>query len=212
MTLKTFRVATTGPYDICGGLNYNQNNGFNDEYDIAISENDSIKFYCCEVGTTQTIILRVYQLDINGNWAYYTDEFGEPLRDAETNCIQYIYNECMIDVEVQDKIKPVCLPPAHVTVACENFEPSLWAYGYPSGYDNCCLDETPPTSANPQGVTNIPAGTTAVPGVCGLTQKTYYSGFLDATSIPLATAAGSSVASLHGIATASAAAAPSVSP
>ncbi|MBK8425771.1 MAG: hypothetical protein IPL27_07220 [Lewinellaceae bacterium] len=168
-------------YDICGELNYNQNNGFNDEYDIAVSENDSIKFYCCEVGTTQRIILRVYQLDINGNWAYYTDEFGEPLRDAETNCIQYIYNECMIDVEVQDKIKPVCLPPAHVTVACENFEPSLWAYGYPSAYDNCCLDETPPTSADNHGLINIPAGTTAIPGVCGMTQKTYYSGFLDAS-------------------------------
>ncbi len=161
----------------CGGLNYEQGNGFNDEYDIATVENDSIKFYCCEVGTTQRIILRVYQLDINGNWAYYTDENGLPLLDPESNCIQYIYNECMIDVEVQDKIKPVCLPPAHVTVACENFEPSLWAYGYPSAYDNCCLDETPPTSAEPGGVTNIPAGTTAIPGVCGMTQKTYYSGF-----------------------------------
>jgi len=166
--------------DICGELNYNQDNGLNDEYDIATAENDSIKFYCCEVGTTQMIILRVYQLDINGDWAYFTDEFGEPMRDFETNCIMYIYNECMIEVEVQDKIKPECVPPAHVTVSCQNFDPSLWAYGYPSVSDNCCLDETPPTSAAPGGVANIPAGTTAVPGVCGATQKTYYSGFLNA--------------------------------
>ncbi|MBK8424514.1 MAG: T9SS type A sorting domain-containing protein [Lewinellaceae bacterium] len=164
----------------CGELDYDENNGFNDEYDIATAENDSIKFYCCEVGTTQLIILRVYQLDINGNWAYYTDENGLPLLDPESNCIQYIYNECMIDVEVQDKIKPLCQAPPHVTVSCENFEPSLWAYGYPSVSDNCCLDDTPPTSAAPGGVANIPAGTTAIPGVCGATQKTYYNGFLNA--------------------------------
>ncbi len=131
------------------------------EYEVATSESDSIKFYCCEVGTTQTVILRVYQKDLEGNWMTYPD--GE-----------FIYNECMIQVEVQDKIAPVCQPPAHVTVSCENFEPSLWAYGYPTISDNCCLDETPPTSVDPQGQTGIPAGTTAIPGVCGATQKTYY--------------------------------------
>ncbi len=149
---------------LCNGYEYTN---------IATAENDSIKFYCCEVGTTQTVILRVYQLDINGNRDYYRNDDGTPLTDPD-GAIQYIYNECMIQVEVQDKIKPVCQPPAHVTVSCENFEPTLWAYGYPTAYDNCCLDDTPPTSANPGGVSGIPAGTTAIPGVCGATQKTYY--------------------------------------
>ena len=137
------------------------------EYNVATTENDSIKFYCCEVGTTQTVILRVYQQDINGNIS--VDGEGNP-----------IYNECMIQVEVQDKIKPVCQAPAHVTINCENFDPSLWAYGYPAASDNCCLDDTPPTSANPQGQSGIPSGTTAIPGVCGATQKVYYSNFLNA--------------------------------
>ncbi len=149
---------------LCNGYEYTN---------IATAENDSIKFYCCEVGTTQTVILRVYQLDINGNRDYYRNDDGTALTDPD-GAIQYIYNECMIQVEVQDKIKPVCQPPAHVTVSCENFEPTLWAYGYPTAYDNCCLDDTPPTSANPGGVSGIPAGTTAIPGVCGMTQKTYY--------------------------------------
>ena len=35
-----------------------------------------------------------------------------------------LYNECMVQVEVQDKIKPACVPPANVTVACEQFDPS----------------------------------------------------------------------------------------
>jgi len=149
------------------------------EYNVATTENDSIKFYCCEVGTTQTVILRVYQVDINGNRDYYRNDDGSPLTDPD-GVIQYIYNECMINVEVQDKIKPTCQPPAHVTVNCENFDPTLWAYGYPIISDNCCLDQTPPTSANPQGQTGIPAGTTAVPNVCGATQKTYYNNFLNA--------------------------------
>ncbi len=171
-----FTVRRMPPYSDCinalNPINGHQdcNDAFPDfpsEYERAILENDSIKFYCCEVGTTQTVILRAYQIDIFGNIMLGPD--GLP-----------IYNECMIQVEVQDKIKPVCLPPAHVTVACENFEPSLWAYGYPQVSDNCCLDTFPPTSASPQGVLNILPGTTAIPGVCGATQKTYYNGFLNA--------------------------------
>ncbi|MBK8195329.1 MAG: T9SS type A sorting domain-containing protein [Lewinellaceae bacterium] len=97
------------------------------EIDRAKAESDSIKFYCCEVGTTQNVILRVYQLEADGLLSLGAD--GLP-----------IYNECMIEVEVQDKIKPVCVSPANVTVSCEAFDPSLWAYGKASVYDNCCLD------------------------------------------------------------------------
>jgi hypothetical protein len=151
----TWVKATTfddGSYDNCGDLkftvqrmqpysdcinNLNPLNGhpacddpfpdFPSEFERAISEYDSIKFYCCEVGTTQTVILRVYQLDVNGNVTIGPD--GTPVQ-----------NECMVQIEVQDKIKPICQAPAHVTVSCENFDPSLWAYGKPSVYDNCCLD------------------------------------------------------------------------
>lgn len=118
-----FTVRRAQPYNSCiTSLN-------ECEYEIATAENDSIKFYCCEVGTIQSIILRVYQLDAQGNIDYYPD--GTP-----------IFNECTIDVEVQDKIKPICQPPLNVTVSCENFDPSLWAYGVPVVYDNCCLDGT----------------------------------------------------------------------
>ena len=149
------------------------------EYFNATLENDSIKFYCCEVGTTQTVILRVYQLDINGERDFYRNPDGTPVTMPQSG-IQYIYNECMIQVEVQDKVRPTCVPPANVTVSCENFDPTLWAYGYPQTADNCCLDQDPPTSANPQGQANIPAGTSIVPDSCGLTQKVYYNGFLNA--------------------------------
>ena len=151
-----FTIRRMAPYSDCI-LGLNTTNGqpscddffpdFPSEFERAISESDSIKFYCCEVGTTQTIVLRVYQVDINGNFSIGPD--GTP-----------IYNECMIQVEVQDKLKPVCVSPQNYTVTCEQFDPSLWLYGKASIYDNCCLDETK-----------------VYQGQCGLTHSVNYSQF-----------------------------------
>jgi YVTN family beta-propeller protein len=95
----------------------------------ATAESDSIKFYCCEVGSIQSVILRAYQIDVNGN----------PILDANGDPI---FNECMVNVEVQDKVKPVCQAPNNTTVSCESFDPTLWGYGLPKFEDNCCLDTT----------------------------------------------------------------------
>jgi hypothetical protein len=124
-------IRRMAPYsDGINNLNHNPcYPGGASEFDVATAELDSIKFYCCEVGTTQTVILRVYQIDDNGNFVPGID--GTPL-----------FNECMVQVEVQDKIKPICQAPANVTVTCEQFDPSLWLYGKASVLDNCCLDET----------------------------------------------------------------------
>ncbi|MBL7782694.1 MAG: T9SS type A sorting domain-containing protein [Saprospiraceae bacterium] len=128
------------------------------EYFTATSENDSIKFYCCEIGTTQTVIFRVYQLDINGQRDYYRNLDGTPLILPGSG-IQYIYNECMVNVEVQDKIKPTCEPPAHVTINCENFDPTLWAYGFAESVDNCCVDTITVSSNYTQFDTTCNRGT-----------------------------------------------------
>ncbi|HLP93738.1 MAG TPA: HYR domain-containing protein [Saprospiraceae bacterium] len=100
---------------------------FPSEFERAISEQDSIKFYCGEAGSTQTVALRAYQ------W----NEDGTPSLDANGGLI---YNECYVTVTVEDKIKPVCTPPATVSVSCEQFDPSLLSYGAPSTIDNCCVD------------------------------------------------------------------------
>ncbi|NBO66255.1 MAG: HYR domain-containing protein, partial [Acidobacteria bacterium] len=133
-----FTIRRQAPYSDCI-LGLNATNGFSScsdifpdvpsEFERAISEADSIKFYCCEVGTTQTIVLRVYQVDVNGVRMVGAD--GSP-----------IFNECQIQVQVQDKIKPVCVSPSNYTVTCEQFDPSLWLYGKATVSDNCCLDQT----------------------------------------------------------------------
>ncbi len=119
----------------------NDNNGRPTEYERATTPQgslvddgygggaDSLKIYCGEVGTTQTVILRIYQTNADGSLSLGPD--GEP-----------VYNECMIQIEVQDKVRPTCVPPRSMTVTCENFDPSLWAYGVPTVDDNCCLDST----------------------------------------------------------------------
>jgi len=75
----------------------------------------TVEFCCADLGDTVLVVFRAY--DCTGNT-----------------------NDCMVQVYVDDKLKPVCTPPANVTVACENFDPSLWAYGAATATDNCCMD------------------------------------------------------------------------
>ncbi|MDO8368955.1 MAG: T9SS type A sorting domain-containing protein, partial [Saprospiraceae bacterium] len=77
----------------------------------------TVKFCCSDIGDTILVVFRAW--------------------DCHDN-----YNDCMVSVLVEDKIKPVCLPPAQVVVDCENFDPSLWAYGNAQVTDNCCLDQS----------------------------------------------------------------------
>ncbi|MBL7808984.1 MAG: T9SS type A sorting domain-containing protein, partial [Saprospiraceae bacterium] len=74
-----------------------------------------VQFCCSDIGDTLMVVFRAW--DCHGN-----------------------YNDCMVSVLVEDKIKPACQPPANVSVNCENFDPSLWSYGIPDVLDNCCLD------------------------------------------------------------------------
>ncbi len=106
------------------------------EYEVAISENDSIKFYCCEVGTPQTVVMRVYQVDAKTGFCF-NDKNRNRRQDADE---PFIYNECMVQVEVQDKIRPRCFPPPDMTIDCEAFDDDLRPYGQAGVNDNCCLD------------------------------------------------------------------------
>ncbi|MFN4081288.1 MAG: HYR domain-containing protein, partial [Saprospiraceae bacterium] len=90
---------------------------------------DQVKFCCEDIGQSITVILRVYDIQPPAG--------SISLAWGEDNA-----NECMIQVTVEDKIKPNCISPANVTVSCESFDPSLWAYGKAQVSDNCCLDDT----------------------------------------------------------------------
>ncbi len=82
----------------------------------------TVKFCCSDIGDTITVVFRAF--------------------DCHDN-----YNDCMVQVLVEDKIKPTCSAPAQVTVNCENFDPSLWAYGFATGADNCCINPITTTTS-----------------------------------------------------------------
>ncbi|MCC7246081.1 MAG: T9SS type A sorting domain-containing protein [Saprospiraceae bacterium] len=70
---------------------------------------------CCgDIGAQFTLEMRV--TDCNGN-----------------------SNLCLTQIAVEDKTNPVLQAPADVTVTCENFDPSLLAYGNATATDNCCI-------------------------------------------------------------------------
>jgi hypothetical protein len=95
---------------------------------------DAINFCCSDEGNTITVILRVYDIPV-------------PAGDVSLDFGDDHYNDCMIQVLVEDKLKPVCTPPANVTVSCEAFDPSFWAYGVATSYDNCCCVDEDATAA-----------------------------------------------------------------
>lgn len=90
---------------------------------------DDVLFCCADAGDTIMVTLRVYDVPLDS---------GEIDLDAEEGH----YKECMVRVAVSDKRPPECTPPPAVTVSCENFDPSLHAYGTPLWIDNCCVADT----------------------------------------------------------------------
>ncbi|MFN7300848.1 MAG: hypothetical protein ACK5SQ_13185, partial [Chitinophagales bacterium] len=108
-----------GSYDNCGPVFFKARRMINDSV-----FNDVVKFDCTNVGDTITVILRVYDVD-PGTGPIAIDAYEGD------------YNDCMVNVLVEDKIKPICTAPANVTVSCEAFDPSLQAYGQATAVDNC---------------------------------------------------------------------------
>ena len=113
------------PCNITGNTTFDNSD---DNGDGALEPNDSytdpdqgtyVTFCCNDLGSTHTVVLRAY--DVYGN-----------------------YNECMVDVTVEDKQPPQCFAPADVTVACYEFDPTLWPYGDATGADNCDFTITGP--------------------------------------------------------------------
>lgn len=95
---------------------------------------DQVRFCCSDVGDTITVILRVYDLP--------PDTGAVSLTLLEDHA-----SDCIVQVFVDDKLKPVCLAPLNQTIACELFDPHLENFGVPAFADNCCLDtffEMPP--------------------------------------------------------------------
>ena len=77
-----------------------------------------VDFYCCDAGKTIGVTMRVW--DFVGN-----------------------YNDCMVNVFIDDKLKPTCIAPAPKTIVCGDFNLNdLTQYGEPVLWDNCGIKDT----------------------------------------------------------------------
>ncbi|MCB0531953.1 MAG: T9SS type A sorting domain-containing protein, partial [Saprospiraceae bacterium] len=123
-----------GSYDNCAPVEFKARRMNDNDCQDSDFFYDQVKFCCDDVNDTITVVFRVYDVDVQPG-AVGLDEY------------EGHYNDCMVQVFVEDKIKPICNAPANVTVSCENFDPSLWVYGSATATDNCCID-TITTTAN----------------------------------------------------------------
>jgi hypothetical protein len=127
---ESYIDATTfddGSYDNCSDVHFKVRRMDSNGCQTNSQFHDQVKFCCEDIGDTVLVVLRVYDIDL-------------PAGSVGLNDYEPHFNDCMVEVYVEDKIKPACLPPDNATVSCENFDPSLWAYGFAEGVDNCCVD------------------------------------------------------------------------
>ncbi len=118
-----------GSYDDCGDVTYSvkrMDNGTGcGNFNSAFGP--TVSFCCADIGSEVMVILRV------------TDENGS-------------FNECMVSVEVQDKLPPAIVCPASITVDCDTpFDPENLADAFGPGAtasDNCNVTLTETSSIN----------------------------------------------------------------
>ncbi len=127
MALVNATSFNNGSYDNCNPVYFKARRMNTNGCQPSNQFHDQVKFCCEDIGDTILVVLRVYDVTV------------EP-GDVSLGYKDDYVNECMVQVYVDDKLKPVCYAPANVTVTCEAFDPSLWAYGTATAVDNCCLD------------------------------------------------------------------------
>jgi hypothetical protein len=78
-----------------------------------------VDFYCCDAGSTVQVVVRV--TDVVGN-----------------------YNDCMVQVTVDDKLKPTCYAPPRREIRCEQLPLTydFRNFGTASFWDNCGIKDT----------------------------------------------------------------------
>jgi hypothetical protein len=113
-----------GSYDNCGPVYFKvRRMDSNPCQDNSVFRSRA-KFCCSDLGDTVVVIFRVYDVDPGAG-------------DVGLDAYEGHYTDVMVNVLIEDKVKPTCQPPANVTVSCEAFDPTYWQYGNVTATDNC---------------------------------------------------------------------------
>ncbi|MCS7035399.1 MAG: hypothetical protein RMJ33_12155 [Saprospiraceae bacterium] len=125
----------TGSYDNCGPVYFKARRLEANSCQTHAQFHDQVRFCCEDVGKTIDVVLRVYDVPV-------------PSGSIGLSQLEARSNDCAVKVLVDDKLRPVCVPPANVTVSCEDFDASLCTYGMATAADNCCADTAFEASVN----------------------------------------------------------------
>jgi hypothetical protein len=130
-----------GSYDNCGPV-YFKVRRMDDNCDGYPNDrnrfNDDIRFCCMDVGQTVNVILRVY--DVEPNPGSVTQNYLVPTFNT---------NDCMIEVLVEDKVRPTCVAPDDVWTTCADIPANVDLsdttqlqnlFGNADGLDNCTFN------------------------------------------------------------------------
>lgn len=104
-----------GSYDLCCQMQLFVMRPEGDCYGDPDEFDPTVWFCCSDIGQTIPVVMRAY------------------------DCMEN-YSDCVVQVLVEDKIRPVCIAPPHITVECAYFDPTLESYGIADARDNCCID------------------------------------------------------------------------
>lgn len=123
------RRMTTGS---CNGLNGDDSNipGYQEWFD------DNVSFCCEEIDSMDIrVIMRVYEINPGTGPV-------EPTRELPGGDLFGHFTECMVNVEVQDKIAPVVVCPQNQTIDCTDDYSDLSIFGNATVMDNCAAETT----------------------------------------------------------------------
>lgn len=121
------RRMDTGGCDMANGDDSPTIAGYQEWFD------DKVTFCCAEAGDTIMVIMRVYEID-PGVGAV------NPNREIIGGDLFQHFTECMVSVQVQDKLFPVFTHcPPNLTIDCMDDYSDLSIYGSPIAVDNCGL-------------------------------------------------------------------------
>lgn len=135
------RKMTTGS---CDGGNGDDNPGEagNQEW-----FDDKVTFCCEEIGDTVQVIFRVYVVDPGPGPV-------DPAREMVGGDLHGLYNECMVHVELQDKLPPIIECPPDMTINCTDDHSDPSVFGSPVISEPCgyTLDSTTVSNLDDCGV------------------------------------------------------------
>lgn len=120
--------------------------GFPEEVFYYTPWEEYVEFTCCDMNENVRIEMRVWDDRNRNGYAGDSSEMDKCFNYDEKYLVEDNFNVCWLDVLVEDKVAPDCIPPLPVTVDCDklpfdfdptNSEQMTELFGTAEGLDNC---------------------------------------------------------------------------